>query len=464
VAWLTLDNLTGEPALDWLRQAVPTMAASQIAGLDRWHPFRADTTGDAVLGGAQTAVHGFYERRAGKLRFTFAIEDLTTHRMRTVTAEDGALDAAMAAARAVEPKARDFGSSNPAAIEAWGRQDFAAAVAADPDFGLAWRDWIQQQATSAPAEAAALARRALARPNLRSPLDRAQIQLLAAGLSGDRAAEVRAGRELLRLVPNDTALARQVAELATRSRLHADAAAIYEALTRLEPEEASHWNQLGYARFFAGDLRAARTALEHYTAMPGQAANGLDSQGEILFMAGQFGEAEQLFLKSHAANPEFLGGAGLLKAAYARWLAGDLPGADGLFEQYVKFRLENKDNMIEWRRASWEYATGRREAAIARLRRASGAAAQLAASQLMVWEKAEALAGDLSALERAYQQAVPPADGLARTLYARALLRAGRRAEAVALVEPWPLPESGDPLLQSLLYPWYRELRQQSGK
>jgi hypothetical protein len=44
-------------------------------------------------------------------------------------------------------------------------------------------------------------------------------------------------------------------------------------------------------------------------------------------------------------------------------------------------------------------------------------------------------------------------------LYAEALFRAGKKAEARNLVKLWPLPEQSDSLLQALMYPKFIELR-----
>jgi hypothetical protein len=47
-----------------------------------------------------------------------------------------------------------------------------------------------------------------------------------------------------------------------------------------------------------------------------------------------------------------------------------------------------------------------------------------------------------------------------RTLYARALLEAGKKDEARKLVTRWPLPESGgDPLYHAFLFPKFMEAR-----
>ena len=67
---------------------------------------------------------------------------------------------------------------------------------------------------------------------------------------------------------------------------------------------------------------------------------------------------------------------------------------------------------------------------------------------------------DLNQLKAVYQKTNPAADGLPRTLYAAALVQAGKADEARALLKLWPLPESAaDSFLQSLMYPRYLELR-----
>jgi hypothetical protein len=182
-------------------------------------------------------------------------------------------------------------------------------------------------------------------------------------------------------------------------------------------------------------------------------------------MAGKFSEAETFFLNAHKANPELLGGSDLQKAAYARWLSGDLAGADKVFEDYLKYRVDHADQTVAWRRAVWEYSTGRESAAIERLKTVTGPAMQLAQGQLLVFSNRSKLeTQDLVALERIYRQTAPGADGMVRTLYARGLLKAGRKAEAEGLAGIWPLPESGEPLLQALLYPMYLELQKELGK
>jgi hypothetical protein len=88
----------------------------------------------------------------------------------------------------------------------------------------------------------------------------------------------------------------------------------------------------------------------------------------------------------------------------------------------------------------------------------------LAQSQLQVWDNVGSLKQDLATLQRGYESTPATADGLVRTLYARELLKAGRPDEAGKLLTWWPLPESGEPLLQSVVYPYFLELRKQLGK
>jgi len=71
---------------------------------------------------------------------------------------------------------------------------------------------------------------------------------------------------------------------------------------------------------------------------------------------------------------------------------------------------------------------------------------------------------DLAQIKAVYDTTNPAADGLIRTIYAAALLDAGKPEDARALLKRWPLPESaGDPFLQSLVFPEFLELRQKLG-
>jgi tetratricopeptide (TPR) repeat protein len=467
VAFLSIDNLSGDESLSWMSLAVPSIASAQLAGVGRILPLRADTSRDAAAVGATQLVHGYFDRRKGALHFEFSIEDAVSHAMRAVPTEGDALHAAAAIASAVDSGAKPFSTANAEAAQAWGKQAFERAIQLDPDFGTAWRDLIQSRAAK-PAEAAELAGKALARQGLRSSMERAQIALLSGQLAGDPSAIGKASAELVRLMPNDGEPLRRVAELETNARNFSHAVELYQTYLRLEPDDALALNLLGYVQFYAGDLAGARKSFEEYGRRPGQAPNALDSQGEILFMAGQFGEAERYFLRAHEVNPAMLDGADLQKAAYAHWLGGDLKGADAIFEKYLQYRTDHADQTVTWRRAGWEFATGRVSEAKDHLKGVVGPTAQMARGQLQVFDNSakviESLTKDLAALEQSYRRTPPSADGLVRVLYARGLWQAGKKTEAQRLAAWWPLPESGDASLQPLLYPMYLELKKELAK
>jgi tetratricopeptide (TPR) repeat protein len=194
--------------------------------------------------------------------------------------------------------------------------------------------------------------------------------------------------------------------------------------------------------------------------MPNQANNALDSAGEVYFMNGRFVEAEKSFAQVSARDPNFLKGAPLMKAAYAHWLGGDLAGADGLMQKYLALLNKQNDPLAVWREANWLYTTGRREPAMALLAKAPPGQAANMERQRRVWRGEDHIPDDLNQLRTVYQNTNPAADGLPRTLYAAALVQAGRTDEARALLKLWPLPQSAsDSLLQSLMYPRFLELR-----
>lgn len=426
------------------------MAFRQLAGVGTIVPLRGGTSREATALRADRAVHGYFDRRHGKLHFAFTIEEMATHRMTPVTVDGEALEAAAAISRAVDPGARPFSTANIDAVRAWSERNFARAVELDPDFGTAWRDLAQTQ--KAPRTTVITA---LERSTLRTALDRAQLELLGAQLENDSDGIRKAGDKLAQLLPNDASLARSLAQYESNARSFPQAIQHYERAIRLEPEDPGQYNALGYAQFFAGDLSGARKSLDQYMKFPGQEANALDSQGEVLFMAGQFRDAEQYFQKAHAKNPGLLGGGDLLKAAYSHWLGGDLSGADAIFKSYIEYRSQNSDPSIVWRTATWEYSTGRQAQAVERLRASMD---PIARNQLAVWDKKLVLP-DIEQLRAQYLRTPPPADGLVRTFYAIALKNAGKTTEAEQLTKTWPLPESGDSLLQAFMFPMFLELK-----
>ena len=466
LALLPFENLTGDASLDWIASAAPSIVAAEITGAANILPIRVETVRDAYLNRATRLVHGYFTRRGASLHFQTEIEDPARHKMVAAEAVDGTVLFAMNdVARRLAPGARPFSTANQDAVAAWGHGDFERAVTIDPDFGTAWGYWAQQLGGSGKqVEAVAVAARALARPSLRSPLERARLELLSATIEKDVAKQNAALAALVGMSPNDVSLLSALAETETLARRFSAAAGLYRKILEIDPGNAVALNSLGYAEANAGHLDAATKALEQYGKSLDQSTNSLDSLGEVHFMNGRFAEAERYFQQAYRRDPRFLAGATLMKAAYAHWLGGDLAGADAIFNRYREDRMNQKDASAVWREATWLYATGRREQAISKLMEAPADQSQLVQRQLAVWRGEVQATKDLPTLKKLYDGSVPPNDGEFRTFYAAALAAAGKKGEASTLLARWPLPDlGGDPLFQSLVYPEFMELRRELG-
>lgn len=447
-------------------------------------PLAGTAVRDAYLERASRLVHGYFEKRyfekrSARLHFEIEVEDAAAHRMIQTVVEDseplesdatGVLQAMNAAAKALDPAASAFPASADA-MSLWSQGKNEQAAGIDPDFALGWLGWLEQLAATGDAvRASEIADHALARPGLRSPMDKAQLQLAAATLRKDDTARLAATRQLVELVPADAALRNALAEMEMNARHFTEAAAAYQGLLAIEPEDPNARNLLGYAQAFAGDLDGARKSFDQYGRQTPQAAiNALDSLGEALFANGKFTEAENSFLEAYKRAPGFLQGESLWKAAHARWLSGDpaqpaqIAAADKIMDRYFQDRAKARDPLLAWRNANWFYETGRRNQALELLMRpspdATPQAAELAKRQLQAWTTPPPPEPDLNAFEQAYLHTSPSSDGLARTQYAEALLHAGKQAEAKNLIRLWPLPEQGPSLLQATMYPKFILLR-----
>jgi len=450
-ALLPFDNLTGDQSLDWIARTAPRIVAAEVAGTAR----PAATVGEAYLARATRFVHGYFTGSPSALHLTVEVEDSATHKMVETEQFDGPLLASITAlSKRLDAAPKPFGSDNEAAIEAWGRGEFEKAVTIDPAFGTAWLGWMETLARSGDvAGAIAVSGRAMDHP-MKSDIDGLRIELARATLQKDSHAEHEALRKLTAHVADPELLA-NLGQLEVRAREFALAEGDYKKILEVEPESGEALNLLGYVYAFQGKMADAEATFARYGKVPGQEPNSFDSLGEAYFMNGKFAEAEKAFLKAHELNAAMIAGGDLRKAAYAHWLAGDLPGADKVFARYLDFRAKLKDPSLEWQHASWEYSTGRKEQAVARLQKSPSPQSKL---QLQVWQSP--MHPNADQLKQAYESTAPVADGFYRTFYAEELLRQGQKDEAKKLAARWPLPDSaGEPVLQSLVFPKYVELR-----
>jgi Flp pilus assembly protein TadD len=472
VAVLRFDNLTGDQSLDWVATAAPAILSAEWNGVSRKLALTAGTLRDGYLEGATRLTHGYFEKRGGKLQFRVVMEDASLHKMSAnTTAAGDPLTAMNSIARRIEPAANSFSTMNPEAIEAWGHGDFEHAVTIDPDFSGAWLAWVEALVAAGDSQRAVdVGSKALMRSSLRSPVDRARIEFAVASLRQDQSLGIKALEELARLVPFDSGALRRLAEANFAARRFQDAEHAYRDLIRIEPADTASLNALGYVLALAGEPDQARSEFEEYGKRSGQTVNALDSIGEGMFLNGKFQDAEKAFLSSYQKDPAFFDGAGLWKAAHARWLGGDLRGADTLMEQYTEARTKAHDQLTVWRQSVWLYETGRREQAVALLAQpnsqAPGPAPVVAMmqQQLAVWKDPRAAFGSADVQwKQLYERADPVNDGLARTLYAAALLDTGRKDDARKLLAFWPLPPRMSSPLDSLVYPQFLDLKKKLG-
>jgi Flp pilus assembly protein TadD len=454
-AVVRFENLTGDASLDWISNAAAAILASEWRGATL-----AQAPRDGYPERATRVAQGYFEKRGAGLRFQVVMEDLGRRKIAAEeTANGEPLAAVSAIAKRIDPKAGSFSTGNAEAVEAWGQGQFERAVNLDPDFGAAWLSWAESAAAQGNSRGALeIASRALMQPGLRSKVNRAQIELLAAGIRGDYQGRIAALQELTDLIPGDPDALRTLAGAEFQARMFAPAANTYRQLALADPADPSAFNMLGYAQASAGEADEARKSLEEYGRRSGENVNALDSLGEAMFLNGQFREAEKAFIGGYRKAPAFLQNAELWKAAHARWLSGDLPGADQLMAQYVSARRQAHDPLAAWRQANWLYETGRKEAASALLSREPQS--ELIERQLAVWKDPDAaVPRDLDVLKQLYERSDPVHDQLARTLYAAALAEAGRKEEARKLIALWPIPEPGNSPLDSLAYPRFLDLR-----
>ena len=417
---------------------------------------------EALASRAQRLVQVSFRGKSPNLILTANSQDFANRKNGPLVGGNGTVLAAVEKiAKQISSKASSFSTTNEDALRAWAHADFEGATKLDPDFGPAWETWVgalaQQQNRE---QALAVANRALAQPTLKTPLVRARIELIAATLANQMGARHDALLRIAALTPDDPNALLAAAEGEDLARNFPAAIKLYQQTLVADPGFFPAMNGWGYAEGESGHLDTAKTILEEYGKQPAQAVNALDSLGEVHFMNGRFKEAAQYFEQAAASDGKFLNGSTLYKAAYARWLSNDLPAADANMQRFLQQKAQDGDVAIAWRNATWLYSTGRQKEALAKLDTAPADQKPTIDRQRAVWRGEVKPPNDLKFLKELVDTTVVAMDGLPRTIYAAALDKAGQQDAARQLLQRWPLPETaGDPLLQSLVYPQYLELR-----
>lgn len=483
IAVFPLENLSNDAALDWASSASSAILAYDLTGPRDVNPVETGSIRDARLKNADRYLEGYFASRGGSLEFHATIESpakLKMERTVVLSAPQGSLiDAMNRLARDLTPNARQFPPCKVQAIRLYaealqGNGSFEGAVQADSNCAplyLALAESLGRQGDRA--GAARVTASALQMPGL-DAIARTQLQYVNATVKNDPAARLEALRRLTSLLPANVELLHNIAANEFSDRNFTDAARSLEAAVRADPNDSQTWNTLGYARACAHDLKGAREALETYQKLlPAGETNGLDSLGEVSFFLGDFASAEKYFLEAQGKNPAEFGGRELLKAAEARMMTGDLAEADKIFARVP--------NWAPLDRAQWEFLTGRRKQAMATVTALQDPRAAL---QLSLWKAqtglgpvpqnaAEPLGRAVSLLlsarfaeaapilEQLYHASNPGADGQVRTLLAWAYAQTGRKQDAAKLLDRYPIPlgADGEPLLSSLVFPRFVQLR-----
>jgi Tfp pilus assembly protein PilF len=358
------------------------MLVDEVSASTQEYPYAAANLRAARLTNAAQVVQGYFTRNRDSLRVRAIVQNLGTMRdVAALTTDSGPHEnmtsASLAIAAAIDKRTRPFGTQNADAIRAWGQAIVATnpaartealerSLKADPNFGTAYLDLVRVYlATGDNARAADVLKRADERLSQFTDLDRAKLEYAEGAVRQNEVQRREALTALSRLVSTDAETLHTLAQADVNGRQFGPAVDLYKSALAIEPDNAALWNELGYTESYRGNLDGARTALERYRALQPDQANPLDSLGEVHFFAGHFAEAETYFLDAQRRSPDLLGGADLVKAAQARFLAGNLAGADQLYGQFDGYRRTRRDPAVDVRKAEWLHITGRLPQAIA---------------------------------------------------------------------------------------------------
>ena len=319
LAILRFENLTPDPALDWMGRAFAEVITAELSAAPKIYAIpttRLHRLNDAMgvrpvsapgisaeaplaqAVGANRIGYGEYSIVNGRLRVRLTVEDPQSRRVAegpidaAVDASD-LIGAATAIARQLSGNAQPYSTRNTAAVEAYAKalesSDPTAvarygeqAIAADPNFGMAYVMLAEVKANQQDrAGAMALLQAAAARGNAIPQWDRIRLEMFVARLQGDRAGLERAVTAQVQAAPADPAGWSSLAEVLQQRRQFPQAVKAYERALAIEPEDANGWNQLGYAAAYGGDIETAMKALRRYQAIRPLDPNALDSMGDV---------------------------------------------------------------------------------------------------------------------------------------------------------------------------------------
>lgn len=411
VAVVPFENLTDDPLLDQTARGVAVAAVRQAEGLTRARVFAADTENHAIALGATHIIAGIIAPAGTGYGVDYRVQVVERRRTRDVfqasVRADGWLrlsrDVAESVRAAIRPESRlvplDIhtgealrlvGASMLAETPDKKMEALRSAIASDAKCAVCWESLVHLTAQNGGIpQARELSARAVAAVGGSDSIGILRLRLLDASLRQDTAARTVALELLGRVLPEDPSVQNWLAESFIVQRKLPQAIDAYRHAWEADPSRTELLNQIGYANAWAGRYDEALRWLKQYEEALPDSANPADSRGEVLMMAGRFKEAETAFLESHDKDAAFNGGAALEKAAFARWLGGDMSGAGELVERYLAQRAQQRDTLLVLRRARWQFLMGQAREAQANLAqiasRPEAPGASLAASYLSLY-------------------------------------------------------------------------------
>jgi tetratricopeptide (TPR) repeat protein len=337
------------------------MIAGQSVRTPGFQVFEAPAVRDAQLARTTAVVQGYVTREGEVLRAWASVRDEATRKHTRVISATGQpaaiLEIAASLAQQLAPSVQPYTTSSAEAVRELYSGAPEKAVGIDPSYGAAHLALVSRMAASGDRDAAVRAVEAAAKSRM-TPAEQARLNLVRAELDGDPRARLAALKGLAEATVSDPQTWRAIAELYMNSKNYSAAAEAYGRVLELTPADQVVLNSRGYAFAFAGDLDNARKSLEEYARVAPEAANALDSLGEVHFLFGRYEDAERYFLEAHSKDPSLLGGAEPFRAALARFLAGDTTKADAHFREYMSAR--SGDELAGLRRAFWMRLTSRK--------------------------------------------------------------------------------------------------------
>jgi serine/threonine protein kinase/tetratricopeptide (TPR) repeat protein len=132
----------------------------------------------------------------------------------------------------------------------------------------------------------------------------------------------------------------------------------------LDPDFGVAINQLAYTRAKMGEFDEALRLFEHYAAVSPGDANPLDSMAELYVRMGKLDLAEAKYLEALNLRPDFFGSCASL--AYVACLREDYSEGYRWFDEYGKRAPASAREQSQWLRAFTDYLLGRWDAALAR--------------------------------------------------------------------------------------------------